>query len=406
MQLPTSTMSRIIPLVMSLTLIVTQSAQAFNITQILDKHPEFSTFNHYLTVTHLASEINRRDTITVLAVDNSAMSSLLSKSLPLYTLRNVLSLHILVDYFGSKKLHQLTDGSVLTASVFQSTGSAPGTSGYVNITDLSGGKVGFRTEDDTDKSITSSQYVKSIAEIPYSISVIQISSIINSESAEAPTPEPSQTNLATLLAKKGCKSFSALLTATGADKTYQSDIDGGLTVFCPGDAAVDGFLSKYKDNLTDAGKLAVALYHGVPVYNNLGMLKSSNGLTNTLATNGVNRYDITVQNAGEDVTLRTKIVTATVAATLVDQDPLAVFKIDKVLLPRELFKKPVAEAPEPSESPAPAPEKKGAAEEPVAAEPDTADGVASDKVKNGGGKMVINGGGLILGVMMSVGVFL
>lgn len=120
---------------------------AHNITKILNKYPDFSTFNHYLTTTHLAAEINNRETITVCAVDNAAMSDLLSKHLSIYAIKNVLSFHVLLDYFGAKKLHQITNGTALAATMFQATGTAAGSSGFVNITDLKGGKVGFGAED-------------------------------------------------------------------------------------------------------------------------------------------------------------------------------------------------------------------------------------------------------------------
>ena len=101
------------------------------------------------------------------------MSSLLAKQLSLYSLKNVLSLHVLVDYFGSKKLHQITNRTALTSTMFQATGAAPGSSGYINITDIKGGKVGFGAEDNDGK--LDAVYVKSVAEIPYVISVLQIS---------------------------------------------------------------------------------------------------------------------------------------------------------------------------------------------------------------------------------------
>ncbi|KAL8260972.1 hypothetical protein R6Q59_025021 [Mikania micrantha] len=44
-------------------------------------------------------------------------------------------------------------------------------------------------------------------------------------------------------------------------------------------------------------------YHGVPVYQSMSMLKSSNGLMNTLATNSASKYDFTVQK-GQDVTIK------------------------------------------------------------------------------------------------------
>ncbi|KAJ0759349.1 putative fasciclin-like arabinogalactan protein [Helianthus annuus] len=91
-----------------LLLTITTTTNGHNITRILQKNPEFSTFNHYLTLTHLAGEINRRQTITVCAVDNAAMSDLTAKGLSLETIKNVLSLHVFADYYGSKKLHEIT----------------------------------------------------------------------------------------------------------------------------------------------------------------------------------------------------------------------------------------------------------------------------------------------------------
>ncbi|KAJ6723853.1 FASCICLIN-LIKE ARABINOGALACTAN PROTEIN 2 [Salix koriyanagi] len=333
----------LLTLAVSLALLAsTATVNAHNITRILAKHPQFSTFNHYLTVTHLAAEINRRQTITVLALDNAAMSSLLSKQLSVYTLRNVLSLHVLVDYFGTRKLHQITNGTEVTATMFQATGSAPGSSGYVNITDLNGGKVAFGAEDSNGK--IDAVYVKSLVEIPYNISVLQISQPLNSAEAEAPTAAPTL-NVTAILSKQGCKAFSDLLIASGAHTTFEENVDGGLTVFCPTDAVINGFMPKYK-NLTAPQKVSLLLYHGIPIYQSLQMLKTSNGVMNTLATNGANKYDFTVQNAGEVVTLETKVTTATITGTVKDEEPLVVYKINKVLLPRELFKA-VQKAPAP-----------------------------------------------------------
>uniref|UniRef100_A0A7N0VCU0 FAS1 domain-containing protein n=1 Tax=Kalanchoe fedtschenkoi TaxID=63787 RepID=A0A7N0VCU0_KALFE len=321
-----------------LLLFVAASTNAHNITHILAGHPSLSTFNHYLTVTHLAAEINRRQTITVLAVDNSAMSALLSKQLSVETIKNVLSLHVLVDYFGAKKLHQITGGSTLTASIFQATGSAPGTSGFVNITDLKAGRVGFGTQDGKLNAF----FVKSVFEMPYNISVQQISQLLNSDQAEAPASAPS-VNL-TAAMNKDCKAFADLLTATKVDTTFNDNVDGGLTVFCPTDSVVKGFMSKYS-KLTAVQKEALLLFHGVPIFQSLQMLKSNNGKVNTLATDGDGKYQLTVQNDGEVIKLQTKIATSKITGTLVAEDPLAIYKIDKFLQPAEIF--------DPTSSPAP-----------------------------------------------------
>ncbi|KAG9141258.1 hypothetical protein Leryth_001735 [Lithospermum erythrorhizon] len=359
------------------------SIHAHNITRILAKHPEFSSFNHYLSVTHLAGEINRRRTITVCAVDNASMDELLSKQYSINTIKNILSLHVFADYFGSKKLHQLTKGTTTASTLFQATGEATGTSGYVNITDLKGGKVGF-TAGDNDGELTAT-YVKSIQELPYNISVIQISHILTSPEAEAPTTSPSDLNLTSLMTKQGCKAFAELLLSSKeAADTFRQNVEGGLTVFCPTDKAIDAFRTKFK-NLTAAGKVSLLLYHGVPVYQSLGMLKSNNGVMNTLATEGANKYDFTVQNDDEDIQLKTKVVTSTITGTLIDEEPLAVFKVDKVLLPRELFKA-AKEAPAPkAESP------KGDDEEadaPGPASDEDDEETSADQTANGAFRMI------------------
>ena len=150
----------------------------------------------------------------------------------------------------------------------------------------------------------------------------------------------------------GCKTFADLLNAGTGDvaKSFEDSVAGGLTVFCPNDEAMKGFLPKLK-NLTADEKASLLLYHGVPVYYSLDSLKSSNGVMNTLATDGVTKnYNFTVQNNGEVVTLRTAGPTASIKTTVVDKDPLAVYSIDEVLEPLELFKP--AEVPAPAPSPA------------------------------------------------------
>ncbi|XP_075498279.1 fasciclin-like arabinogalactan protein 2 [Primulina tabacum] len=322
----------LLPLVLSLP----ATAHAHNITHILAGYPDLSTFNHYLTVTHLAAEINLRRTITVCAVDNAAMDDLISKNYPLYTIKNILSLHIFADYFSSKKLHQMPKGSTTTSSLFQATGEAAGTSGYVDITDIKGGKVGFLPVDSSENQPMAT-FVKTIGDLPYDISVIQISHILTSPEAEAPSSAPTDVNVTSLMAKQGCKAFSDLIRAEGTEDTFLQSVVGGLTIFCPSDDALKSFMPSYT-NLTSDGRTSVVLYHAIPTYNSLGMLRSSSGLVNTLATEGANKYDLTVLNDGDNVKLETKVNTATIKGTLIDADPLSVFKIDRVLLPRQLFK--------------------------------------------------------------------
>ena len=120
-------------------------------------------------------------------------------------------------------------------------------------------------------------------------------------------------------------------------------------MFCPLDDPFKAFLPKYK-NLTASRKASFLEFFGVPVYQSLSMLKSNNGIMNTLATDGASKFDFTVQNEGEEVTLKTKVNTVKITGTLLDEDPVAIYTIDKVLMPRELFKAAPTPAPAPVEA--------------------------------------------------------
>ncbi|KAF8654325.1 hypothetical protein HU200_061504 [Digitaria exilis] len=168
--------------------------------------------------------------------------------------------------------------------------------------------------------------------------------------AKAPAPAPAPPNVTALMSKGGCKAFASLVTKSpDALSSFQSAVGGGVTAFCPTDDAVRAFMPSYK-NLSDDGKASLLLFHAVPVYYTLRGLKSSNGPMNTLATDGSSRnYNFTVQNVGDQVSIRTEAsdAVAKVRSTVYDKDPVAIYAVDTVLEPVELF--------EPVEAPAPAP---------------------------------------------------
>ncbi|TKW10913.1 hypothetical protein SEVIR_6G199600v4 [Setaria viridis] len=165
--------------------------------------------------------------------------------------------------------------------------------------------------------------------------------------AKAPAAPP---NITALMSKGGCKSFASLVSKSpDALSTFQSAVEGGVTAFCPTDDALRPFMPSYR-NLSADGKASLLLFHAVPVYYTLRSLKSNNGPMNTLATDGGSRgYNFTVQNVGDQVSIRTEAsdAAARVRSTVYDRDPVAIYAVDAVLEPVELF--------EPAEAPAPAP---------------------------------------------------
>ncbi|KAL2502856.1 Fasciclin-like arabinogalactan protein 1 [Forsythia ovata] len=139
-----------------------------------------------------------------------------------------------------------------------------------------------------------------------------------------------------------------MLLANPAQKTFEDAVDGGLTIFCLGDYAMKNFLSKYK-NLTAAPKKSFLEFHGMPIYQSLSSLKSNNGLTNTLAIDGAIKYNFVVQNDGNEVPVKTKLVTTKIVDTIiVNEQPLAIFSLNKVLMSGELFKLAPTPAPTPT----------------------------------------------------------
>ncbi|KAI3932580.1 hypothetical protein MKW98_012551 [Papaver atlanticum] len=181
---------------LSLFLLSSSFTTAFDITKLLNSHSEFSTYNSFLTSSQVAATINERQTITVLVVDNSGISSLSGKSNEV--IKKVMSLHVVLDYYEAPKLQKLPNKTALLTTLFQTTGLANGQQGYLNVT-ASSGDVKFGSA--VQGSSLSSSLVKSVASQPYNISVLQISSLImppgieNSNTPPAPkaaAPAPSK----------------------------------------------------------------------------------------------------------------------------------------------------------------------------------------------------------------------
>nr|GMC75295.1 fasciclin-like arabinogalactan protein 14 [Ipomoea batatas] len=174
------------------------SVAAINITTVLDQYPSFSTFNSYLSQTHLAEEINaRQPPFTILVVDNSNIAPLSSMSAEM--LKKTMSVHVILNYFDANKLHNLQGKSELATTLFQTTGNAAGNQGFLNITDFSDQEVGFLSL--ANGPALRSTMVKPVETRPYDLSVLQISNVIipfdmanPGNSSTSPSSSPVQTS--------------------------------------------------------------------------------------------------------------------------------------------------------------------------------------------------------------------
>ncbi|XP_042486141.1 fasciclin-like arabinogalactan protein 14 [Macadamia integrifolia] len=155
-------------------------ANAFNISKMLDQFPNFKNFNSLLHQAHLVREINSRQTITVLAVDDGAISGIMGK--PADVLKRIMSLHVVLDYYDPKKLHKLSKKTALLTTLFQSSGQAIGRLGFLNVTIQPDGHIAFGSA--IRGASIDSMFIQSVASQPYNISVLQIGAPIDPPSIE------------------------------------------------------------------------------------------------------------------------------------------------------------------------------------------------------------------------------
>ncbi|XP_073001250.1 fasciclin-like arabinogalactan protein 10 [Typha latifolia] len=391
--------SLLLPLLV--TFLLSIPSNGHNITAILDGFPDYALYNSYLTQTKVCDEINSRETVTCLVLPDSAMSSLVAKQ-SLAGIKNALRLLNLLDYFDPQKIHDLPSGTTLTTTLYQATGNAPGNLGFVNITNLRGGKVGFASAVPGAKFDAS--YMKAVKQIPYNLSVMEISAPILFPGL-LDAPSASTTNLTALLEKAGCKTFASLVASSGVLKIYQSAMAKGLTILAPNDDAFKADGAPDLSTLSSADLVTLLQYHALPAYTPKSSLKASSGPMTTLASSASGKYGISVASRGDDVTLDTGVDTSRVASTILDDTPVCVLTVDKLLLPVELFGGAPAPAPGPAVlTPAPAPAALAPAPEglsplqsppaPPTAAPSDAPASPSDKadVKASGGVAVRSAG--------------
>lgn len=158
-------------ILLSCILLFSSSTSAFNITRLLNKYPGYNTFNDLLTQTKLNEEINHRRTITVLAVEDGAVSGLIGK--PLELVKRILSSHVILDYYDLQKLNNLKKGTSLLTTLYQTTGVASSQQGFLNVTDMKDGNIVFGSAvKGAGLDVT---LKKSVAAQPYNISVLEVS---------------------------------------------------------------------------------------------------------------------------------------------------------------------------------------------------------------------------------------
>eukprot|EP00249_Psilotum_nudum_P034324 c53259_g1_i1 orf=98-1057(+) len=184
-----------IPVFLLLTLLTfsTFASAKNNITKLLDGLGDYSSFSSLLSKYGVANQINSRNTITVLCPSNAALDPViasLGNNPSRQTIIDILSYHVLLDYYDLQKIKQIHNHTAVVTTLFQSTGLAAKNDGSVNITDVAGNaKLGLPAKN-SDLTATVG---KQIAAVPYNISLLTIDSVLIPIGANVPTASPTPT---------------------------------------------------------------------------------------------------------------------------------------------------------------------------------------------------------------------
>ncbi|KAK8448982.1 hypothetical protein SEVIR_7G141900v4 [Setaria viridis] len=180
----------------------------------------------------------------------------------------------------------------------------------------------------------------------------------------APAPAPHHVNLTDLLSLAGpYGTFLGYLVRTDAIRTLQSQANAtegeGVTVFAPEDSAFAAVDGAALSNLTTDQLRALVLCHAAPRYLPLSSFAAL-AASGPVATFGGARCAVNVTYAAGRIRLAAGWTRAArLVSSVYSTPPVAVYALDRVLLPEQVFPTEPAVAPVPAPAPGPAAVREG-----------------------------------------------
>ncbi|KAL9687057.1 hypothetical protein QQ045_031453 [Rhodiola kirilowii] len=322
---------------------------AFNVTTLLSSHPDLSDFTNLLISSSVAADLTDRSSLTILVVPNSYLRSsvLTQRSTNPTSIADVIRYHILLEYLSWQDLRLIPATGKLVATLYQTTGRASNDLGAVNITrDSSNGAISIQSP--FPDSTSNASILTLIETLPYDVSIFAVNSLLVPYGFDTMTSDyrpPLGLNITkALIDGHNFNVAASLLSASGVVNEFEADEGGaGITLFVPTDEAFADLLpSQNLQSLSAEMKAVVLRFHVLHSYYPLGSLESIvNPVQPTLATEsmGAGRFTLNISKLKDSVAIDTGVVQATVTQTVIDQNPIAIFGISRVLLPREFFGK-------------------------------------------------------------------
>jgi uncharacterized surface protein with fasciclin (FAS1) repeats len=368
--------SRLVLLAAVLLAAAAAPAASVNVTGVLARFPDLADFARLLASSPVLAELAGRSSLTLLAVPNGNLPQSPSAFAAASgaDIADVLRYHVLLEYLAPADLRRLPAAGKLVTTLFQTTGRAPADLGAVNVTAAVSSLAVVRSPAPFPGS--NATVLGSITAVPYNLSVLAVNSLIVPSGLDLAASEsrpPAAVNITRVLADaRAFNVVASMLEASGVADEFGADERGaGITVFAPTDDAFAELPAGDRLQSLPADRKATVLrFHVLHSYYPLGSLESIvNPLQPTLATESSNagRFTLNITRVNGSVAIDTGVVQATITRTVFDQNPVAVFAVSKVLLPKEMFTRtggggddssivaaasppPAATAPEASES--------------------------------------------------------
>lgn len=193
---------------------------AFDITKLLGQSPEFATFNKYLTETKLVDQINKRNTITVLAVDDAGLGAISGKSPE--AIKAILSTHVILDYFDEKKLMEAQGSKQILTTLYQASGLAVNQQGFLKVALVGEGEIAFGSA--VNGAPIDAELVKTVTSQPYNVSILQVSKAIvfpgvdSAQNGKAPVSSSQTTAKAPVPPTQGAKAPAKATPAPSSEE--------------------------------------------------------------------------------------------------------------------------------------------------------------------------------------------
>ncbi|KAJ1686526.1 hypothetical protein LUZ63_017916 [Rhynchospora breviuscula] len=336
------------PIFLLISLLHPPTISAINITSILSNFSDLSGFNRLLTTTSVARELAGRSSVTLLAVpDRYLYQSETAARSASVDIADVLRYHILLQYLSPTDLHTIPASGKLITTLYQTTGRATANFGSLNLTSTDG-KLMLKSPAPFSPSNTT--ILSLITTVPYNISIFTVDSLLLPYGFDLTAsgyvhPPVSAMNITRILIEaRGFNVAASMLEASGVATELQGDERGaGITAFVPTDEAFAGLPATERlQSLPAERKAAVLRFHVLHSYYPLGSLESIvNPVQPTLATEDTEagRFTLNITRVNGSVAIDTGVVQACITRTVFDQNPVSIFAVSKVLLPREMFGK-------------------------------------------------------------------